>query len=245
MPRLRPHRQDPRTQVRGLRRAAAVECGRFSRGANELEKERFRKAGMFLLRQAAGPGEETGRRPRRLYMRRVRRTVQRHRRGDRGSGPGASRSRHASQTRRDQIRTRSVRDRAGRGEEDPLRRGVQPLQTHHLRCGTPPRRGRARQEQHPPHRPHGYRKDAARADAGAPPQGSVCDRRCHDAHRGGIRRRGRGEYPSASHPQRRRRHQTRRDGDHLCRRDRQDLAQERKTRRSRATCRARACSRRS
>ena len=91
----------------------------------------------------------------------------------------------------------------------------------------PPSERRAREVEHPADRPDRHRQDAARADAGALPQGAVRDRRRHQPHRGRLRRRGRREHPGAAAAvgglqpgQRRARHR-------LHRRDRQDLAQER------------------
>ena len=87
-------------------------------------------------------------------------------------------------------------------------------------------------------------QDAARADAGAAAERAVRDRGRDDAHRGRLRRRGRREHhPEAAAELRLRRRQG--EARHrLHRRDRQDLAQVATTRRSPATCRARACSRR-
>ena len=86
-------------------------------------------------------------------------------------------------------------------------------------------RGRARQEQHPADRPDRLRQDAARADAGAPAQRAVRDRRRDHADRSRLRRRGRREHhPEAAAELRLRR----REGaarHRLHRRDRQDLAQ--------------------
>ena len=47
-------------------------------------------------------------------------------------------------------------------------------------------RCRDRQEQHPADRPDRLRQDAARRDAGAAAERAVHDRRCDDAHRGGL-----------------------------------------------------------
>ena len=106
------------------------------------------------------------------------------------------------------------------------------------------RRRRARQVQHPADRPDRLGQDAAGADAGAPAQRAVRDGRCHHADRSRLCRRGRREHhPEAAAEVRLRR----REGaarHRLHRRNRQDLAQDRTTRRSPATCRAKACSRR-
>ena len=117
-----------------------------------------------------------------------------------------------------------LRRRPGRREEDPLRRGLQPLQA---RPGRPAegRRRRAAEVQHPAARPDRLRQDAPRPDARAHAQRAVRDRRRHRAHRGRLRRRGRGEHPAQAPPGRGLRRQARRVGDHLHRRDRQDRAQ--------------------
>ena len=105
---------------------------------------------------------------------------------------------------------------------------------HYKRIYSPPAAGRrrAREVEHPADRPDRHRQDAARAHAGALPQGAVRDRRRDQPDRGRLRRRGRREHPGAAAPvgglqpgQRRARHR-------LHRRDRQDLAQEREPVRS-------------
>ena len=143
---------------------------------------------------------------------------------------------------RDPRHPRPVRDRPGHGEEDPLGRGLQPLQAAEdqqprtTTSSSPSRTSCCR--------PDRLGQDAARADARAPPQRAVRDRRRDDAHRSRLRRRGRREHhPEAAAEVRLRR----REGaarHRLHRRDRQDLAQVATTRRSPATCRAKACSRR-
>ena len=114
--------------------------------------------------------------------------------------------------------------RSGTGEEDPLGRGLQPLQA---RAGRRVRRPRCRaaEVEHLAHRPDGLRQDAPRADAGAHAEGPVRDRGRHRAHRSGLRRRRRREHPAEADPGRRLRRQEGRDRDHLHRRDRQDRAQ--------------------
>ena len=86
-------------------------------------------------------------------------------------------------------------------------------------------RCRDRQEQHPADRPDGLRQDAARRDAGAPAQRAVHHRGCHDAHRSGLRRRGRREHHPEAAAEVRLRRREGADRHRLHRRDRQDLAQ--------------------
>ena len=87
------------------------------------------------------------------------------------------------------------------------------------------RRRRARQVEHPAHRPHRRRQDAARADARPHPRRPVHDRRRDDAHRSGLRRRGRREHPRPAAPGRRLQRRRVRARHRLHRRDRQDRAQ--------------------
>ena len=89
------------------------------------------------------------------------------------------------------------------------------------------RRRRAGQVEHHADRPHRLRQDAARADPGPHAERSLRHRRCHRAHRGRLRRRGRREHPPQADPGRRLRRQEGRDRHHLHRRDRQDRPQER------------------
>ncbi len=87
------------------------------------------------------------------------------------------------------------------------------------------RRGGAGQVEHPADRAHGFGQDAARADAGAPAQRAVRDRRCDHADRGRLCRRGRREHhPEAAAELRLRRRQGQ-ARHRLHRRNRQDLAQ--------------------
>ena len=144
---------------------------------------------------------------------------------------------------RDQGQPRPVRDRPGGRQAHALGRGLQPLQAaqaHEPHQG----RDRALEEQHPADRPDRLGQDAAGADAGAPAQRAVRDRRRDDADRSRLRRRRRREHhPEAAAELRLRR----REGaarHRLHRRDRQDQRARPTTRRSRATSRARACSRR-
>ena len=105
-------------------------------------------------------------------------------------------------------------------------------------------RRRAGEVEHPADRPDRLRQDAAGADAGAHPRRAVHHGRRHDADRSRLCRRGRREH----HPQAAAvgRLQCRAGAarHRLHRRGRQDLAASPTTRRSPATCRARACSRR-
>ena len=129
------------------------------------------------------------------------------------------------EARRDQGGPRRVRHRPGPGEEDPRRRGPQPLQAHR-RQGRH-RRRRAAEVEHPPARADRLRQDAAGADAGAHPQRAVRHRRRHQPHRGGLRRRGRREHHRQPAAERRSRHREGAARHRLHRRDRQDRAQER------------------
>ena len=97
-----------------------------------------------------------------------------------------------AQPARDLRDPRPVRDRPGPGQEDPLGRGLQPLQAAEDRRQAG--RRRARQVQHPADRAHGLGQDAARADARAPAERPLRDRRCDHAHRSRLRRRGRREH---------------------------------------------------
>ena len=73
--------------------------------------------------------------------------------------------------------------------------------------------------------PDRLRQDAARADAGAPAQRPVRDRRCDDADRGRLRRRGRREHHPEAAAELQLRSREGAEGHRLHRRDRQDLAQ--------------------
>ena len=137
----------------------------------------------------------------------------------------ARRPQQAADAARDPPDPRPVRDRPGAGEEDPLGRGLQPLQA--ARDRRQGRRGRARQVEHPADRPHGLGQDAARADARAPARRAVRDRRCDDADRSRLRRRGRREHHPEAAAEVRLRHREGAARHRLHRRDRQDLAQER------------------
>ena len=106
------------------------------------------------------------------------------------------------------------------------------------------RRHRAVEVQHPADRPDRFGQDAAGRNAGAHAQRAVHHRRRDDADRSRLRRRGRREHHPEAAAEVRLRRREGADGHRLHRRDRQDLAQVAKTRRSPATCPAKACSRR-
>ena len=94
------------------------------------------------------------------------------------------------------------------------------------------------------HRAHGLGQDAARADARALPQRAVRHRRRHQPHRGRLRRRGRREHhPLAAAERRLRRREVRSAASSTSTRSTRSRARA-TTPRSRATSRARACSRR-
>ena len=179
---------------------------------------------MQLLREVAAAGEEAHRRPRRLHLRRVHRSLQRdHRRGaDRGPDV---RPREPPEADGDQLRPAGVRRRPGARQAHALGGRLQPLQARADDAVRGRERPRAAEVQHPPARPDRLRQDAARADAREDPQRAVRDRGRHGADRGRLRRRGRREHPAQADPGRRLRRQEGRDRDHLHRRGRQDRAQ--------------------
>ena len=183
-----------------------------------------RAAPLQLLREVPAPGQEADRRPRRLHLRRVHRSLQRdHRRGaDRAA---LVRAREPAEADRDLRRPAGVRRRPGDREADALGRRLQPLQARPDDAERHRGRDRAAEVEHHAARPDRLRQDAARPDAGADPQRPVRDRRRHRAHRGRLRRRGRREHPPEADPGRRLRRQEGRDRDHLHRRDRQDRPQ--------------------
>jgi ATP-dependent Clp protease ATP-binding subunit ClpX len=71
---------------------------------------------------------------------------------------GANRQARAAGAEGNPRHPRPVRDRAGFGEEDPRRGGLQPLQAHPP-PGKGQRRGRTGEEQHPADRPHRFGQD--------------------------------------------------------------------------------------
>ena len=180
---------------------------------------------VLLLREVAEAGQEADRRSGRLHLRRVHRAVQRHhRRGALRDLRGPLRG--PAQAPGDLRVPERLRHRPGAGEEDPLGRGLQPLQAGpggQLRR----RRRRAREVEHLAARPDRLRQDPPRPDAGPDAERAVRHRRRHGAHRGRLRRRGRREHPPQADPGRRLRREEGRDRDHLHRRDRQDRPQER------------------
>ena len=138
---------------------------------------------------------------------------------------------------------RRLRDRPVLRQEGPLGRRAQPLQAPGA-CGQEQRR-RTGEVEHPPDGPDRLRQDAARPDAGPHPRRALHHGRRDDADRSRLCRRGCREHhpeaPAVGRLQRRARAARHR----LHRRDRQDLAASPTIPRSPATCRARACSRRS
>ena len=200
---------------------------------------------LLLLRQEPARGEEAHCRAVGVHLRRVHRAVQRHhpRRGAGRRRAGQVRQVRPADPQRDQDQPRRLRDRPGSRQAHAVGGGLQPLQAPEA-CRRFEGRGRADQEQHPADRPHRLGQDAAGADAGQAAERALRHRRRHHADRSRLRGRGcREHHPeAAAELQLRRRAGAARH--RLHRRDRQDRAQERTTRRSRATCRAKACSRR-
>ena len=128
-------------------------------------------------------------------------------------------------------------------QEGALGRRAQPLQAAEPR-GEQQRR-RAGEVEHPADRPDRLRQDAARADARPHPRRAVHDGRRDDADRSRLCRRGRREHHPEAAAVGRLQCRAGAARHRLHRRGRQDLAASPTTRRSPATCRARACSRRS
>ena len=190
----------------------------------EGRERRGRGPALLVLQQGPERRPQADRRPHRLHLRRVRRRLQRHhRRRPAGGGP-----RHAHRPAHpagDQEVPRRVRDRPGAGQEEAGGRGLQPLQAHRDQQAARPQRRRAHQVEHPAHRPHRHRQDAARPDPGPAALRPLHDRRRHDPHRGRLRRRGRREHHPEAPAGGGRRHREVPGRDHLHRRDRQDLAQ--------------------
>ena len=102
---------------------------------------------------------------------------------------------------------------------------------------------RAREVQHPADRPTGYRQDAAGADAGPHPRRAVHHGRCDDADRSRLCRRRRREHHPEAAAGRRLQRRAGAARHRLHRRRSTRSAASRTTRRSPATCRAKACSR--
>ena len=131
---------------------------------------------------------------------------------------------------RDQEVPRRVRHRPGTDQEKARGRGLQPLQAHRdPEAAAQPQRHRADQVEHPAHRADRHRQDAARPDARQAALGPLHDRRCDDADRSGLRRRGRREHHPQAAAGGRRRYREVPAGHHLHRRGRQDLPQRRES----------------
>ena len=162
----------------------------------EIERQ-GEPAALFLLRQGAGGGSQADRGARRSTSA-TSASSSATTSSPRSTSPRANLDlkRDISRSRR---RSRRSLDQYVIGQERAKKilvgRRVQPLQAD--RSGAQERRRRAAEEQHPPARAHGQREDAARADARAHPQRAVRHRRRDHPHRGGLRRRGRGEHHPA------------------------------------------------
>ena len=129
-----------------------------------------------------------------------------------------------------------------RAKKHARRRRLQPLQAH--REPAEERRRRTGEVQHPAGRPDRLGQDAAGRDAGAPAQRAVHDRRRHHADRSRLRGRGRREHhPEAAAEVRLRRREGAARASSTSTRSTRSRARA-KTRRSPATCPAKACSRR-
>ena len=207
----------------------ALSCRHCNRGRyverDPGTKRRRQAALLLVLRQEPARGPQADCRPLGVHLRRMRRALQRHHpRGARG--PYGAARHQAAEAPRDQERPRRVRDRPGAGQEDPVRRRLQPLQATREPVGRLRQEGRRDlQEQHPADRADRLRQDAARRDAGAAAERAVHHRRRHHADRGGLRGRGRREHhPEAAAEVRLRRGEGA-DRHRLHRRNRQDLAQ--------------------
>ena len=121
-----------RTSARDLIARSGLTCigSRIGRGTDIDQTDRLeRTASLQLLRQVAAPGQEADRRPGRLHLRRVHRSLQRdHRRGARRRSD--VRRREPAEAEGDLLGPERVRRRAGEGEAHALGRGLQPLQAH-------------------------------------------------------------------------------------------------------------------
>ena len=218
-------------------------CSRIgTRCHDQAERRREEHSLLLVLRQEPARGPQADRRPDRVHLRRVRRAVHRHHPQGAEDARWSRAAHGVPDPVGDQGGAGRLRDRAGAGQAGAVGGGAQPLQAAGARLEG--RRGRAREVEHPADRADRLRQDAAGADAGAHAGRAVHDGRCDHADRGGLRRRGRREHhPEAAAGGR----LQRRAGaarHRLHRRGRQDLAARARTRRSRATSRARACSRR-
>ena len=137
-----------------------------------------------------------------------------------------------------------IRHRSGGGQTLPVGSGLQSLQTHSLEIGRRRRRDRDRQVERRARRPDGNGQDAHGTHDRAAAERPLHHRRRHGAHRSRLRGRRRGEHPLAAVAGGLLRRGSRRTGHRLHRRDRRGRPQGRSTLRSRATYRAKGCSRR-
>ena len=199
---------------------------------------------LLLLRQEPARGAQAHRGPVGVHLRRVHRALQRHHpRGGRRLARRARADRNKLPTPHE---IRQSLDQYVIGQEPAKKILSVAVYNHYkrLEVGTPGRRGRARQVEHPADRPDRLRQDAARADAGAAARRAVRDRRRDDAHRSRAtsartsRTSSRSCCRSATTTSRRRS-----AASSTSTRSTRSRARA-TTRRSRATCRARACSRR-
>jgi hypothetical protein len=166
-------------------------------------RRRQRQPELLLLRQVQKEVKEAHRRPHGLHLRRVHRPLQRHhRRGGREGRRAPGRAHPQAEE------IKKVLDEYVIGQ-DRAKKSSRSRCTTTTSASTPrrPRRRRAAEEQHPAHRPHRQRQDAARADPRPHPQRAVRHRRRHHPHRGRLRRRGRREHhrpaPAERRPRRR------------------------------------------
>ena len=176
-----------------------------------------------------------------VHLRRVRRALHGHHPRGAQNLAGEVQGRRADPAR-DQGRPRRLRGRPGTRQARALGRRAQPLQAPEPRRQE--RRCRTGEIEHPADRPDRLRQDAAGADAGAHHRRAVHDGGRDDADRSGLCRRRRREHHSEAAASRRLQRRARAARHRLYRRSRQDFAQVRQSDRSRATCRARACSKR-
>ena len=213
------------------------------RRLNVEENRKRRRPALLLLQQEPAGRQEADRRAHRLHLRRVRRHLPRHHR--RGPGPRDPGPRdQASQAQGDQGVPRRLRDRAGAGQEEARRGGLQPLQADRLPGEEPQARRGAPEIEHPPDRADGDGQDPPRPDPGQAPVGPVHDRGRDHPDGGRLRRRGRREHhPQALPGRRQRQGKDRARASSTSTRSTRSPARAR-TRRSPATSRARASSRR-
>ena len=219
-----------------VRRARFIDRGR-------PEARRSRAPLLLLLRQEPEGGEEAHRRAHGLHLRRVHRPVQRHhRRGDREGDPRASASPRCPSRRR----SRPSSTTTSSARSGPRRSSSVAIHNHYKRIDA--KVGADEVELHKSNilllGPDRLGQDAAGPDAGQDPQRPVRHRRRHQPDRGGLRRRGRREHHRQPAAERRPRHREgRARASSTSTRSTRSPARA-KTRRSPATSRARACSRR-